>query len=302
MPAFAVSYEVEKPGDEHPWQIQGRIELAPSMRSTYRVVRTAGGGLDVERSWVQQETETFAPLVVPVTIFSADSEGARGRQEGRVSLGGLFRLDQRRQEFTLPVQFEPGTMVFDLENEVYAEFQQYDAVRSLLEKGRSALMNGELEDALQHLREATNSRGTSSLLVSDDAPIEARLELVRLLISQQDFDEAGNLLREVRELTGSDRGAEGSYEAETATQEARLQLLRGEPKAALKKLRKTGAFGLEIEGVLLMVLATLEVGDQNGAASLLDRYRVELRNVAGVEQIQSTIVEPASASVPHGLR
>jgi hypothetical protein len=307
MPDFSVSYDVRESSEEGRWQIEGRIAMQPSLRQIFRVVELNDGergGLDVETGWVNRSSQTFTPLVVPVRIRStassekdssakrsAENSGSKRRNKSREddsvkSLGGLFRLDSQNQEFSLPIEFEAESITFDPEDQVYATFRDPGPVGKILDQGREALMAGEIDQAIDLLRSASRASGEDEAGRGGDELddlVTSRLELVRLLVARRALDEAEAVLAEVRALTSRDTTTEWLYEADTATQEARLLLSQNRARAALKKLEKAGEDALDVEGTILMILAAREVGDQGLAAEIRSRHRVEFSNVLGVE-------------------
>jgi len=248
IPEVYYAYDTA-PTSDGGWVVEGEARLMAAPRYGYRVVRTAGGHWDVERTPGPRPGARPTTLVVPYRV-TLDQQAEADRRK-QVHLGQMF-LQGRRDSFRIETDLEPIDLRLDPRGEILAWFysEQRHPKRVLRYEAEDLAIDGRWEEAEARYEDALRVPSDTRSMVDPLGPpltvpqidgrledLKIRLSIVRLHIDREDLDSAtaeldaidASLDDDDRELLRMGRDA----------LRARVDIHRGKFGAAHRRLKKT---------------------------------------------------------------
>ncbi len=252
VPLVYYDYQIERSAEGDGWVVTGEARRLRDPHYRLRLEPGAGDVWELVRGTDQDEAGASTALMVPFRLTPTETEpdsesvhdaGRRTVQTGQLMLRGAA------ERFEINTDFEPTELTLDPQGETLAHFYSVDTspkrfaryrALDLIAEGRTAAAERELLRALDApLGEPPEAaqlpwlRDDETELVRENAAI--RLTLARLYLDQQRDRIAAEQLSGVDELF-EDRPA--SFRLERDTLWARLELRRGEPGRAYRRLKR----------------------------------------------------------------
>ena len=265
LPEIFYNYDFEQLGPER-WQVRLVARWESPYRYRYEVVELDGGGFDVERRRLDEQSAPYSTLVVPFQVSFADSVlGLQGRME----------ISGEETELAFELDDEPEDVWLDTRRQVYGRFfnERRHPKRLLLYQGFDLAAAGERGEAESYFYQALT---TPTPILPGVSPMLVELQTVadRLLNAQIYLE-----LARIRMSSGRDAEAESSLSAALGTLpvdeqawiesdvdllEARLEIRRGQYDRAFRRLRR-GVLKqkrlVTAESYLLLAIAARETGN-----------------------------------------
>lgn len=242
IPEVFYAYD-SQPAENGGWTLEGEARLLAAPRYGHKIVHTADGRLDVERTTDLKPGARPSALVVPYHVRGDETATARG--------GQLF-LKGHRASFSIATDFEPIDLRFDPRGEILAWFysEQHDPKRVLRYQAEELAIEKRWDEAEARYGEALRLPADPTQRVDPLRPppreprvdghlenLRIRLSLVRLHILRDRLDEAAAELGAFEDTLGGDERDLLRMEREVLW--ARLDMRRGDLPAALRRLKRT---------------------------------------------------------------
>lgn len=254
LPEVYYTYRFE-PAGEGKWVVRGEARQQAPYRYRYRVVKT-DRGLDVARERLDQIQVADSTLVVPVQIDIYDpsrEDGKKNARNGEEPANAIARghilLRGEKTEIEIPLDHDPKGFWLDRHAEVFGRFfnESHHPKRTLLYQGIDAAAAGRAADAealfakalASQVEVSTDPANPSDEKGLDDAGkfLDGWIELCRArLYLDQGRDQKAQI--------SFDRGRKALafykfwFEEDLKVIESRLDIRRGDPEKAFKRLNK----------------------------------------------------------------
>jgi hypothetical protein len=253
IPEITYDYDIQPVGGDR-WMVVGQAVQQASVVESFQVAESPEGNLELLRATADRLDVTDSVLVVPFQIrlasdpagsgFVTEADQARPRW-----LSGRLVLTGETSPFQLEVDDRPESFWLDRYGEVFGRFFAASRWprRALLHEGLDLLTAGDREAAERKLLEALAEpvlTGDETFLGDDfdldlaalNVDVAIRLSLARLYLDGGRLVEAEQQMEAVRsEIPRSERQL---YDRRLVPIEARLELVAGDPDAAIRRLKK----------------------------------------------------------------
>ncbi len=248
IPEVFYAYD-SQPAEDGGWTLEGEARLLAAPRYGHKIVHTADGRLDVERTTDPKPGTRPSTLVVPYHVSgderSSDDPAATAR-------GGQLFLEGHRAEFRIETDFEPIDLRFDPRGEILAWFysEQHDPKRVLRYEAEELAIEKRWDEAEARYGEALRVPQEEAGRVDPLGPpprdpridgrledLRIRLSLVRLHLQRDRLADAAAELGAFEDALPSDERSLLRMEREVLW--ARLDMRRGDSSAALRRLKRT---------------------------------------------------------------